>query len=190
MATKWTLLVIGTAFGVTACSSAPDPVLYTLADRNLVSSPGLAKEVIGLSELRLPAYARNQQITTAVSPYRITEDDDHRWATPPSEALTSSLSKSLEGNTGRTVLQTPYPSSVRPDIRVTISFDRLLRGIDGDAEMGGQYLIQAPDADTIIKRFNIAVSANGDDYEDYMAAVTEALDELGAEIAAEMRTSS
>lgn len=189
MAIKWTLPVFGFAFGITACSSAPDPVLYTLADRNLSSAQSVGEDVIGLAELRLPAYARNQQITTAVSSHRIIEDDDHRWATPPSEALMASVSKALEGSTGRTVLKTPYPSGVRPDIRVTISFDRLLRGVNGDAEMVGQFLIQVPDSDVIIKRFDIAVATADDDYEGYMAAVTDALDELSVLIATAMGSS-
>ena len=180
---KRMLVMTGLAIGASGCTSTPDPVLYTLGSPSSAPAANSSKQVIGLSELSLPAYARNLQITTALSAYRVSEDDDHRWASPPSEALTAALSKALESSTGSTVLQRPYPSGVRPDIRLTITFDRLLRGEKGDAEMSGQYLIQTQDETTEIKRFSIIVPSDGSSYEAYMAALSTGLIELGSEIA-------
>ncbi|MEL6859980.1 MAG: PqiC family protein [Pseudomonadota bacterium] len=182
------LIAVGLSAYTASCSSAPDPILYTLADQNLPASSITSDQIIGLSELNLPAYARNQQITTAVSPYRISEDDNHRWAAPPSEALTAALSKALESSSSSTVLQRPYPSGVRPNIRLSITFDRLLRGVDGDAEMSGQYLIQSEERAAEIKRFSISIPSADDDYEAYMSALSRALAELGTQIAAELET--
>ena len=179
-------MVSGLCAVVAACASAPDPILYTLADRSPSEGSLVSEQIIGLSELTLPAYARNQQITTAISPYRITEDDDHRWAIPPSEALTTALSKALETSSGSTVLQRPYPAGVRPDIRLSLSFDRLLRGPNGEAEMTGQYLIQSDGQDAEISRFSLRVQSSDKSYEAYMAALSDGLSDLGAEIAAKM----
>ncbi|MEO1305809.1 MAG: PqiC family protein [Pseudomonadota bacterium] len=186
MLVKHVLMVSGLCAVVAACASAPDPILYTLADRSPSEGSLVSEQIIGLSELTLPAYARNQQITTAISPYRITEDDDHRWAIPPSEALTTALSKALETSSGNTVLQRPYPAGVRPDIRLSLSFDRLLRGPNGEAEMTGQYLIQSDGQDAEISRFSLRVQSSDKSYEAYMAALSDGLSDLGAEIAAKM----
>ncbi|MEM7663607.1 MAG: PqiC family protein [Pseudomonadota bacterium] len=182
------LMILGLSLGASACSSAPDPVLYTLADPNIPSVWATDQKVIGLSELSLPAYARNQQITTAVSTYRLSEDDDHRWASPPSEALTAALSKALESSTGNIVLQRPFPAGVRPDIRLSITFDRLLRGAEGDAQMSGQYLVQIGEQPAQIKRFAIITPGADRSYEAYMAALSKGLMELGTQIAAQLDT--
>lgn len=184
------LIAVGVSAFVASCSSSPDPILYTLADPNLSESAITNPQIIGLSELNLPAYARNNQITTAISPYRISEDDDHRWAAPPSEALTAALSKALENSSGSTVLQRPFPTGVRPDIRLSLTFDRLLRGADGEAEMSGQYLLQNPGYDAEISRFSITVPSSGDSYEAYMAALSSGLTELGTKIAAQLAATS
>lgn len=189
MRKKHYLIPICLSAVVASCSSAPDPVLYTLADLSLQERTTTNDQIIGLSELTLPAYARNQQITTALSPYRISEDDNHRWAAPPSEALTAALSKAVEQSTGGTVLQRPYPAGIRPEIRLTLTFDRLLRGPDGEAEMAGQYLVQAANDDVRINRFSITVPSAGDSYEAYMTALSLGLSELGAEIAAQVDSS-
>ena len=188
MPAKRVLITLGVAAIVVSCSSAPDPILYTLMDNDLPSPSITNDQIIGLSELTLPAYARNQQITTAISDYRISEDDDHRWAAPPSEALTAALSRALEDNSGSTVLQRPFPAGVRPDVRLTLSFDRLLRGADGEAEMMGQYLLQRKGSDPEISRFSIIVPSTGGSYEAYMAALSTGLTELAAEIAAALAT--
>lgn len=188
MTIRCSLMILGLSAFVTSCSSAPDPILYTLADPALPTSAITNEQIIGLSELTLPAYARNQQITTAISPYRISEDDDHRWASPPSEALTTALSKALEKNSGSTVLQRPYPTGVRPDVRVSLTFDRLLRGADGEAIMAGQYLVQRASRQAEVNRFSIAVPTSNDSYEAYMAALSTGLNALGEQITAQMAT--
>ena len=190
MVVKRTLIPLGLTALIASCSSAPDPILYTLADQTLPASKISNNQIIGLSELTLPAYARNQQITTAISQYRISEDDNHRWAAPPSEALTAALSKALENSSGSTVLQRPFPSGVRPDVRLSFTFDRLLRGATGEAQMSGQYLIQSPGSDAEISRFSITVQSSGDSYEEYMAALSTGLAQLGVEIAAKLRETS
>ena len=188
MTMKRALITLGLSAFVASCSSSPDPFLYTLADSIVPESTITNEQIIGLSELTLPAYARNQQITTAISPYRISEDDDHRWAAPPSEALTAALSKALEKNSGSTVLQRPFPAGVRPDVRVSLTFDRMLRGAEGEAEMSGQYLIQSAAGDAEISRFSIIVATSSDSYEAYMASLSTGLNKLGEAIATKMAT--
>ncbi|MEL7452962.1 MAG: PqiC family protein [Pseudomonadota bacterium] len=190
MALKRLLVFSGLTAGLGACASAPEPMLYTLAPHS--ADAGRRTEsatLIGLSEITLPSYARNPQITTATSPYRISEDDDHRWASPPSEAISDRLSAILETKVGADVLLRPYPSGVRPDLRLTISFTRLLRSENGGAELAGQYVITGLDGDVFIDRFDIFVPSDAPGYVGYMAAVSSGLDRLGGVIARQMDAS-
>lgn len=184
MGLKRLIVFSGLTTGLGACASAPEPMLYTLAPPS--ADAGRSTEsatLIGLSEITLPSYARNPQITTAISSYQISEDDNHRWASPPSEAISERLSAILETEVGAHVLLRPYPSGVRPDLRLTISFTRLLRSDTGGAELAGQYVITELDGGVSVDRFSIFVGAEGQGYVGYMAAVSNGLDRLGEMIA-------
>ncbi|MEM1036266.1 MAG: PqiC family protein [Pseudomonadota bacterium] len=178
------LTLSGLIVGMAACASAPDPMLYTLSPIGASERSGLGDgTLIGLSEITLPSYARNQQITTAISPNRLTENDDHRWASPPSEAISEYLSIVLESETNSDVLVRPYPSGVRPELRLTISFSRLLRRNEGGAELAGQYIITGLGDDVQVSRFDIGIPSKTTDYFGYMEALSEGLDRLGGVIA-------
>ncbi|MEM7492985.1 MAG: PqiC family protein [Pseudomonadota bacterium] len=178
------LTLSGLIAGIAACASAPDPMLYTLSPIGSSERSRLDNEtLIGLSEITLPSYARNQQITTAISPNLVTEEDDHRWARSPSEAISEYLSVVLELETDSHVLLRPYPSGVRPELRLTISFSRLLRRNDGGAELAGQYIITGLGDDVHVNRFDIKVPSKTTGYFDYMQALSEGLERLGGTIA-------
>lgn len=184
MAFKRLLVVLGLTAGLCGCASAPDPKLYTLAPHNSDEGTRMQSGIlIGMSEITLPSYARNAQITTATGPNRISEDDNHRWASPPSEAISLQLLAILVSETGADVLLRPYPNGVRPDLRITISFSRLLRTEEGGAQLAGQYVITSTNDTVVVDRFDVFVPSLTDDYVGYMSAVSGGLDQLGAEIA-------
>ncbi|MEM9739362.1 MAG: PqiC family protein [Pseudomonadota bacterium] len=183
MTFKRLLVFSGLTAGLGACASAPDPMLYTLAPSSPAEGSVDDGVLIGLSEIGLPSYARNQQITTARGPYRVTEDDDNRWARPPAEAISARMASVLEAEIGGDVLMRPYPAGVRPDIRLTVSFDRLLRASGGGAELAGQYIITGIDDEVQVDRFDIRVPAQAGDYEGYMQALADGLDRLCDQIA-------
>lgn len=187
MALKRLIMFSGLTASLGACASAPEPILYTLAPHSPAEgSRAETATLIGLSEITLPSYARNPQITTATSAYQISQDDDHRWASPPSEAISQQLSAVLESDAGGNVLLRPYPTGVRPDLRLTISFSRLLRTENGGADLAGQYVITGLGDEVSIDRFDIFIPSDTSDYTGYMAAVSEGLDRLGEEIASHM----
>lgn len=177
------VLAILSSVILTGCASAPDPVLYTLSVPKAPQSVEPSQEIIGLSEVDLPAYARNVQITSAVNDFQIIEDDDHRWAVPPSEAITSTLAGVLEQRTGQKVVKRPYPAGLTPGTRVSISFDRLIRDPSGAASLKGQFILIGAKDEAVLESFELSVPANGKDYDQYMSALSRAIDALGADIA-------
>ncbi len=180
-------VIVFTAIGVAAaaCSPGPAPSLYFLD----TPAPGVAYDAeaprIGLAEVALPAYARKVQIASRLADQRIVQDDDHRWAAPPDEAISKALARALEATLGGPALLRPYPRGFQPDVQARVTFDRFLRGGDGAAEMAGQYLILDGDGGSVLRvaRFDISEPASGDGYEGYMRAVAAGLSALGARIA-------
>ncbi|MEL6831059.1 MAG: PqiC family protein [Pseudomonadota bacterium] len=184
---RWPML-LSLSLGFGGCASAPDPILYTLSMPAPQLDDTRAEGMIGLSELSLPAYARNQQITTAVNDFQIKEDDNHRWAVPPSEALTSALAQMLEQETGQSVLKRPYPNGIRPELRVSVTFDRMLRGINGQAELSGQYIVSSRTSSPLVGSFSVYVPASDGSYDAYMAAMASGVEKLSRLIAADITT--
>ena len=165
-----------------ACASSAPPKLYSLE----TPKNGMAAEsfdrIIGLSEVELPSYARNLQITTSTAPGELEEDDDHRWASPLPEMVTSSLARHIEIASGETVVVRPLPSRVRADINIQVRVDELWRDNQGGAKLNGQYVIIASTDDAKIGRFEISIPGRTKDYSSYTRAMNAAIKELAEEI--------
>ena len=169
-----------------ACASSTPPKLYSLEAPKSGMGTKSFDRIIGLSEVELPSYARNLQITTSTAPGELEEDDDHRWASPLPEMVTSSLARHIEIASGETVVVRPLPSRVRADINIQVRVDQLWRDSDGGAELNGQYVIIASNDEAKIGRFEISVPAKSKDYSSYTRAMNAAIEELGGAIGNEM----
>ncbi|MEM8784630.1 MAG: ABC-type transport auxiliary lipoprotein family protein [Pseudomonadota bacterium] len=169
------------------CAPTPAPDLYFLDAAPALNAEMTPNQRIGLAEIELPTYARKQPIASRLATYRIVQDDDHRWATPPTEQISSTFSKLLEGKTQNSVVLRPYPRGLAPSHEVRITFDRFLRDFEGTALMSGQYLIiNRQQVVSHVRRFDYSVGADAEGYEGYMAAVIEALSLLADDIAADV----
>ncbi|MEL7536827.1 MAG: ABC-type transport auxiliary lipoprotein family protein [Pseudomonadota bacterium] len=169
---------------VAACSSAPEPVLYTLEPSLTGRDSQRDGPRISLAEVELPAYARSNLIASADGPNKIRLDDDHRWASVPSESITSALAQQLEAALDGTVLVQPHPRRFRPTLAIRVNFDRLLRTERGAAELSGRAIISVDASESIeIVRFAVVGAATGADYAAYMASVQAALEEIASRIA-------
>ncbi|MEM1262394.1 MAG: PqiC family protein [Pseudomonadota bacterium] len=168
------------------CASAPNPTLYMLPAPLGDGSSATRTIAIGLAEVELPAYARSSLIASADSEHRVRLDDNHRWASPPSEALTRGLAVRLENQLQADVLVRPYPREFVPALVIEVSFDELLRSTDGAATMRGKaLLVHARDRDVTIVRFEIHETPSGNrGYEGFMAAIGAGLTELASRISA------
>lgn len=172
---------------VGACSPGPAPSLYFLDAAPSPANYTADAVRVGLAEISLPAYARKVQIANRTRDHRIVQDDDHRWAAPPAEAISDALANALEAQLAGPVVPRPYPRGFQPDLRVRVAFDRFLRSDDGAAELAGQYfIIGAADEDVGIRRFQITAAADDESYEAYMRAVADGLGALAADIAASL----
>ncbi|MEM6625189.1 MAG: PqiC family protein [Pseudomonadota bacterium] len=163
---------------VTACASSAPPSLYVLDLPAPTRASGAPDAAIGLFEVSLPAYARNPQITTMTDGATLFEDDDHRWANPPAEAISAALARSLEDSFDKPVVLKPYPRGLTPELQLSIAFDHFYRTPSGSAEFGGQFIIIEDDEITDIERFNITATPSNDSYRGYMQSVSAGLERL------------
>lgn len=177
-----TVAICGAILVLASCASSPDPKLYKLPD--LHSQTPLASEagLISLSELEMPAYARNLQITTAISTTELEEDDQHRWASPPTELFTSALAQHIEHAVEGVVLVRPLPAGIRSEFVVEVELDALFRTRLGGAYVRGQFILIGPGKSNHTQRFEFDVTSNSSSYEDYALALNGALRLLASEI--------
>ena len=171
--------------GFVGCASAPTPTYYTLdvpgSDR--VDSDSELR--ISLAEVALPDYARSNLLASADGPNRITLDDNHRWASAPSETLTHALATYLEQSLAATVLIQPHPRRFAPDVTVDVSLERFHRSASGSANLGGRVVVTGAGlTDVGVVRFAIDAPTAGADYADYVVSVQAALKRLAERIAA------
>lgn len=171
------------------CSSRPEPKLYLLSDGQEGVAVLTASTLVGLGDIALPAYARQQDIAFVSGDLRVERTDEHRWAVPPAEAISAALSRALEHDLRGPVAPRPYPRGYNPDIQVQVSFDRFLMGPDGQAELQGQYIIVGRErsARQHTQRFQLAVPANGPGYAGFMGAMERGLGQLAVLIGADIR---
>lgn len=168
--------------GLAGCGSGPEPILYTLDPPSSAVEATRDGPRVSLPSVDLPAYARSNLIASADGPNRIVVDDDHRWASPPSESVTLALARHLESALDATVLVQPHPRGFDAELIITVTFDRFLRSGSGAAELSGRAVIASGSAPDVM-RFSITAPADGGDYSDFMTSVDRALAEIAARVA-------
>lgn len=177
------IILAGAAIALSAaCGSSKIPNFFVLP------SPATGEAgtgvIIGLESLTLPSYARQDKIVSLSADNIVLMDDDNRWAEPLEPAIAARLSRELTRCTGAPVALRPYMQGVRPEMKISISFDKFLRSENGSAEIGGQYFVSAGRLkETIsVRRFEFSVPAKDKGYPAFADAVSEAVTRLGEDV--------
>jgi len=145
-------LFLGALFVLGGCGSGPPPKLYLLEpvyDLALENEPPNIN-AIGLAVVTLPGYATDPRIASRDAATRLTQDDNHRWAEAPEDAITRVLADRLRGATEANVLVEPWPRGFDPQARVEVVFDKLLRESTGGVEMAGQISVISGDGRRVL----------------------------------------
>ncbi len=136
---------------LSGCGSGPAPKMYLLEpivalelenDDKLVSN---TINNLGISVVALPGYASDARIAGLRNDGSVYQDDDYRWADSPDDAITRVLADRLRAHANTTVLIEPWPRDYKPEARVEVVFDRLLREPLGGVDMAGQVLLLSGD---------------------------------------------
>jgi len=142
---------------LSGCGSGPPPKLYLLepivALESEYDTASVSKKIntLGISVVALPGYASDARIAGLRSDGSVYQDDDHRWADSPDDAITRVLADRLRAQANATVLIEPWPRDYKPDARVEVVFDRLLREPLGGVDMAGQILLLSGDGRNLLR---------------------------------------
>ena len=179
------VMLLCSLFFMSACSSGPPPKLYLLVSAgDNAESTELSKKSgiksLGMSPVVLPGYASDSQIASITLDGTVQQDDGHRWAEEPEDAITRLLSERLRAHTEATVLVEPWPRDYEPVARVEVSFDKLLREPGGGAQMAGQILLLSASGRDLLKAvpFNISHVGFDADKRVFFQAVAKGIDDI------------
>lgn len=173
--------------GLAGCASGPAPSLYLLDSSDFTPSIVTSEKRVGFAEVTLPSYARQEKIVSLTSQYKVFKDDDHRWATPPSESVSSFMAWALEQDLQTVVVVRPYPQSLDPEFSVRVAFDRFLMDTDGSSILSGQFLISNDIKILVIERFKLSTPSQSKTYEGYADAVRDGLREISLRMSSRLK---
>lgn len=187
-ATRRTLLTVGAAaLLLGGCAASAPEKRFLLAPAESAAEQAVWARLVGLREVSLPAYARDERIFRRGPDGALAADEAIRWADAPERFVTQHLARGIDGALSANVVAEPWPRAARPDVTVEVVFDRLLAEADGSVAAAGQLRLarEAGRGDLAIGSFNLrgAAPAATSGMARVTAAYAAALDKLAAQIA-------
>jgi uncharacterized protein len=167
-----------------ACGANPDYYLLPAPQPGPARAAPVGSVVV--ADLSLPAYADALEIAALTGPGTLELPKRSLWADTPRRAMTRHLAAALDDRLSARVGTEPWPGFDAPGLRVEVTVDRMIGGLDGGLEFAGQYFIVSPTSGRIVafERFALAVPPQGDGFPGLMAAHARALELLADRIAA------
>jgi uncharacterized protein len=201
------LLGLAASIGLAGCAVADPTQFYTLghppagrADSRISASMAFTPPAstdrtemvsVGVGPVIMPGYLRRSQIVTRTGD-QLDVAMFHRWAEPLEDGIARVLADEISARvpTDRIVMF-PWRGVVARAIQyqVVVVVMRLDGRRGGDITLDTRWRILGKDgAELAFRRSTMSETAAGPGYQAMIAAMTRALDALGQEIAAEIRT--
>ena len=171
-------------FNLTAMSATP-------GDRAPSPSSAAAPALVyGLGPIELPAYLDRHELATRVSPTEVTYSTTERWAEPLAETFTAVLLQDLCVllDTNR-ILPYPWAGSGRVDYQIEINVLQFDDDVSGNTRLIARWRVKDVRNATylVAKETNVAKSRAPGDSSARVAALSDALRDLGQDIADALR---
>jgi uncharacterized lipoprotein YmbA len=188
-----TLAVLLSMLLVSGCATTSRPAdFYTLSPAAVASAPESVSAtcrdvVIGIGPVVWPRYLDRPQIVTRLSPNRVSFDEFHRWAGSLDEEfqriLIDNLSMQLQTDY---VIAYPGKLGYKPRYRVQIQINQFDGRLGEAVALKATWSIvnQPGEKDPVLHESSIRQPTVGESYEDMVASASEAVAELGRQIAA------
>lgn len=145
---------------------------------------------IGLGPVRLPAYLDRAEIVTRTEPNRLELSDTDKWAEPLESNFRRVLAANLAARlVSAQIVQFPWYSTTRLDYKVEVSVDRFERDASGNAHLIARWTIRDGATNRLLAQrdSSFSESAKGSTTADSVAAMSNDVEDLSAQIASEMR---
>lgn len=184
-------LAVALAFVLSGCGGRSTGPRFHLIDRVPVEVDyPVDIGTIGLMEVIMPRYARDERISTLEPDGSVIRHDEDRWADIPERAVTDAVAAGLREALGSTVVVDPWPLELRPALRIETRIDRMIGSLGGDLAFSGQYRIVDSASSKLIdiETFDYAIPVGGETFGALGAAHGRASAQLAAEIAERIAT--
>ncbi|QSA97826.1 membrane integrity-associated transporter subunit PqiC [Methylococcus sp. EFPC2] len=151
-------------------------------------SAGVEAPVVGLRQVRIPAYLDRPQIVTALSNQEYKLAEDQRWAERLDDTVTRVLAENLSNlaPTERIVIH-PWPAQQRVDAQVGVTIQEFHADAAGQVRLSALWTLTAADGGPAQRKFSCRQPASTTDYARIAAAQSACLGELSRAIAEAVR---
>lgn len=165
-----------------SCGSGPAPrqyLLEPLIDPVNESNPP-AISAIALAEVTIPSYASDDRIASRNYESQVIYDENAKWADSPDEAITRVLANRLRYYLEANVIVEPWPRGYKPQARIEVQLDKLIRDVTGGAELSGQIRIISGDGKQMldVRTFNFVRYADSFDPNAFFIAVSAGVNDI------------
>jgi uncharacterized lipoprotein YmbA len=172
-------------FNLTAMSATPGE-----REAPSPSSAAAPASVYGLGPVKLPAYLDRNELATRVSPTEVTYSSTDRWAQPLAATFTAVLLQDLSVllDTNR-ILPYPWAGSARVDYQIEIDVLQFDNDVSGNTRLIARWRVRDVRHATFVvaKETTVTQSRPLGDTDARVAALSDALDVLGQDIAGALR---
>ncbi|MCW3474774.1 PqiC family protein [Limobrevibacterium gyesilva] len=173
-----------------ACSSGPDPTLYTMAAQPGIVVHATKSRSIEMRRVGLAGYLDRPGLVRATTPYRLVVTDMARWGEPLSRMIERvTIENLLMRLPDASVYSESGGLSMQPDTILEIDMQRLDVDVTGDVVLVAQVAVRhdgtrIPPASRTIRITQHPASNSNDDV---VAAMSTAMAQLADEIARMIR---
>jgi uncharacterized lipoprotein YmbA len=175
--------------GCTLLAPAPDPSrFFVLAALGAPAATG-APLALGVGPVRLPGYLAVPEVQVRASDTEVRRSEIDRWAEPLDEGIARVLAQNLSTALGtKEVVLFPWFPEQRPAVQVALSVRRFELEPDGSGLVEGLYEVtDLASGRRAIREVRYRRPASGPDTAASIAALSQGLADLAAEIAGEVR---
>jgi len=177
------------------CASSPPTRFFIMSPIEDTRSLQQAHEArfglaVGVGPIALPAYLDRVQIVTRQSPNALDLSELNQWAEPLANNIANVVGDNLS-----LLLPTddvwfyPWDVSVPMDYQLTLEIIHFEGALGSDVQLDSRWIIYSADGTTMLasKRARYVETALGDSYEELVAAMNRALNQLSRNVADEIR---
>ncbi|MGX2030722.1 PqiC family protein [Methylocaldum gracile] len=176
------------------CGGSAPARFYTLMPANdLVAARGTLSDsakIIVVGPVTIPAALDQPQLVVTKGEHEVEVLEQHRWAAPLKDEITSALAARLSRLVGdATVTAYAQSTSLDPNVRILIDISRFELRPKDRAVFEALWTIKMND-ETAVRRghTNVAIPAANSSYVGLATAQSRALDALAQDLAAALRT--
>lgn len=182
------------AVGCTLLEPQPDPTQFFVLTASVPTSSGetTAKDfLLGVGPITVPEYLDRTNIVRRFAPNRVAISELEWWAEPLETSLLRVLAENLAARLGTpAVLRYPWPLLVEPAYTVAVGFSRFDIVEPDRVRLSARWVVRGgePRQALLTRESNIDKTTAGPTTADAVAALSQTLDDLSAEIATAIET--